>query len=183
MAQFVVEIATQGSEQAQADLAKLLNAAQSTNTEIIGLSKSLSTSANSAAVFANQLGLSAGVTSQAVNRIRDLKDAGADNANIFKILKDELGITATQYKNLVLGLKDADRQVDAFTQSIRDQETAQEAANKAAMDAAQAAAGQLLALQQLHGKAEPLIGSTQSLASSYNVVSSSVSGAVKAQSG
>jgi len=143
MADFIVNIASAGSEKVNADLNKILKAANATSGSITALAQVLNTSANSAAAFANKIGLSAVQTNAAIAKYRALKDAGADNANIFKALNQELGINATQYKNLVLGIKDVDRQTDAYTASLRAQDAAQEQVQ-------QSATAQLLALQQIN---------------------------------
>jgi len=154
MADFIVNIASQGSEKVQADLNKILKAANSTSGSITALAQVLNTSANSAAAFANKIGLSATATNAAIAKYRALKDAGADNANIFKALSQELGINATQYKNLVLGIKDVDRQTAAYSASLKAQKDAQDQAK-------QSAEAQLIALQQINQFAQQVAGSLQ----------------------
>jgi TP901 family phage tail tape measure protein len=186
MADFIVNIASQGSEKVQADLNKILSSANATSGSIAALSRTLNTSANSAAAFANKLGLSASQSNSAIARYRELKSAGASNINIYKALNNELGFSATQYKQLVVSLKEVDRQTDIYVQSLKEQQEAQDKANKEAAESQQASAAQILALQQVQQfaqKAATALGQTVGRATSEFISYDDALTSVSAKSG
>ena len=147
MADFVVNFTSNGSAKVESEINAILRGAKATSSEIVALSKTLNTSAQSASAFAAKLGLSTGAANEVVNKFKALRQSGLDNANTFKLLQNETGITAAQYKNLVLTLKDADAQSARYNQRLKDQADAQEATKEAS-------AAQLIALQQVNQAAQ-----------------------------
>lgn len=67
---------------------------------LANLSKSLNSNQAETQRFVSSLGLTATTAQTATDRIRQLSESGADNATKFRTLKNELGLTATQFNQL-----------------------------------------------------------------------------------
>jgi TP901 family phage tail tape measure protein len=151
MASYNFEFTSTGGPAIESQIKSILNGAKATSSEILALSRALGVSAQQAASFAAKIGLGVGETAAVAQKLKQLQAAGLSTAQAYKVLQRENGITIKQFRELNTGLKDVTKEQQEYTVRTR--------------QSSEAAAAQVLALQQVNAAAQQAAAQLQGLAS------------------